>query len=112
MSDFTLLLVAIGFVAIVTVLYIDFGIWSLDHQSNENTKYIASEVARTRKVIENLGLQQMASLNASVHEACVTLIVESFNASQTARKTAPVAPVAKTTTTSSGAHRRSPAQGD
>ena len=105
---------ALGAVALVALafLVVDEAVVWLDQRSRRRAQRIERGVARTQERLAKLSQVQTSLLNAHAHEAAVALILASYRASKQACDGAPTSIVVGSTTTSSGAHHRSPAQGD
>ena len=106
--------IALGAVALIALAFLvvnDAVVW-LDHRSRRRSQRIERGVARTQERLAKLSQVQATLLDAHAHEAAVALILASYRASKQACDGAPTSIVAKSTTPSSGAHRRSAAQGD
>ena len=106
--------IALGAVALMALAFLavsDAVVW-LDQRSQQRSQRIERGVAKTHERLAKLSQVQATLLDAHAHEAAVALILASYRASKQACDGASTSIVAKDTTTSSGAHRRSPAQGD
>jgi hypothetical protein len=86
-------------------------VW-LDQRSRRRAQRIERGVTKVHERLARLSQLQATLLDAHAHEAAVALILASYRASKQACDGASTSIVDKDTTTSSGAHRRSPAQGD
>ena len=105
---------ALGAVALVALAFLavkDAVVW-LDERSRRRSQRIERGVAKTHERLARLSQVQATLLDAHAHEAAVALILASYRVSKEACDDARTSIVAKSTTPSSGAHRRSPAQGD
>ena len=105
---------ALGAVALVALafLVVDEAVVWLDQRSRRRAQRIERGVTKVHERLAKLSQLQATLLDAHAHEAAVALIVASYRASKEACDGVPTSIVVKSTATSSGAHRRSPAQGD
>jgi len=106
--------IALGAVALMALAFLavkDAVVW-LDQRSRRRAHRIERGLARTQERLAKLSQVQATLLDAHAHEAAVALILASYRASKQACDGASTSIIVKDTTTFSGAHRRSPAQGD
>ncbi len=105
---------ALGAVALVALafLVVDEAVVWLDQRSRRRAQRIERGVTKVHERLAKLSQLQATLLDAHAHEAAVALILASYRASKEDCDDTRTSIVAKSTTPSSGAHRRSPAQGD